>query len=392
MTDELKKEIEGARRTFLHDLEHVQSPEQLAALRERFLSRRKGQVSLFLARLRECPPAEKPVAGQEINRFKEFVEEALAGAEAARISASAPWSDPSLPASELPVGRLHLIADIQRRIEDIFQQLGYEIATGPEVERDEYNFTLLNFPEHHPARDEQDTFFLEGHDDLLLRTHTSPMQVRYMLEHTPPLKIVSPGKAFRKDDPDATHSPCFHQVEGLLVDRGIHFSHLKGTLEAFCRSFYGPDVVLRFRPGYFPFTEPSAEVDISCFLCAPADHRAPRQPNSLPAGTSPAGCSAPWQSNSFPAGTSGAGAPSAAGKAASPARSDCRVCKGTGWLEILGSGMVHPQVLRNCRIDPEEYSGFAFGMGIERVAMVKYGVPDLRLLYENDLRLLGQFG
>ena len=168
MTDELKKEIEGARRAFLHDLEHVQSPEQLAALRERFLSRRKGQVSLFLARLRECPPAEKPVAGQEINRFKEFVEEALAGAEAARISASAPWSDPSLPASELPVGRLHLIADIQRRIEDIFQQLGYEIATGPEVERDEYNFTLLNFPEHHPARDEQDTFFLEGHDDLLL--------------------------------------------------------------------------------------------------------------------------------------------------------------------------------------------------------------------------------
>jgi phenylalanyl-tRNA synthetase alpha chain len=178
---------------------------------------------------------------------------------------------------------------------------------------------------------------------MVLRTHTSPMQVRYMLAHRPPLKIISPGKAFRKDDPDATHSPCFHQVEGLLVDRGVNFSHLKGTLEVFCRSFFGPDVNLRFRPGYFPFTEPSAEVDISCFMCSG------RQP-------------------------------------------DCKVCKGSGWLEILGSGMVHPQVLRNCGIDPEIHSGFAFGMGIERVAMIKFGVPDLRLLYENDLRLLGQFG
>jgi len=346
MIDELKKEIEGARRSFVHELEHIQSPEKLAAVKERFLGRKKGQVSLFLARLKECPPADKPAAGQAINELKAFIEEALAGAARAAeapAGSAAEWRDHSLPASELPVGREHLIADIQRRIEDIFLQLGYEIATGPEVELEDYNFTKLNIPEHHPARDEQDTFFLEGHDDLVLRTHTSPMQVRYMLAHPPPLKIISPGKAFRKDDPDATHSPCFHQVEGLLVDRGVHFSHLKGTLEAFCRSFYGPDIVLRFRPGYFPFTEPSAEVDISCFLCA--------------------------------------------GK-----NSDCRVCKGSGWLEILGSGMVHPQVLRNCNIDPEEYSGFAFGMGIERVAMVKYGVPDLRLLYENDLRLLGQFG
>jgi phenylalanyl-tRNA synthetase alpha chain len=346
MIDELKKEIEGARRSFVHELESIQSPEQLTALKERCLSRKKGVVGQFLARLKGFLPAEKPLAGQVINQFKEFIETALAEAELAHGASAGnggEWLDPSLPASELPVGRLHLIADIQGRIEDIFLQLGYEIASGPEVEREEYNFSKLNFPEHHPARDEQDTFFLEGHDDLLLRTHTSPMQVRYMLDHKPPLKIISPGKAFRKDDPDATHSPCFHQVEGLLVDRGIHFSHLKGTLEAFCRSFYGPDIVLRFRPGYFPFTEPSAEVDISCFMCA--------------------------------------------GKNA-----ECRVCKGTGWLEILGSGMVHPQVLRNCGIDPEVFSGFAFGMGIERVAMVKYGVPDLRLLYENDLRLLGQFG
>jgi phenylalanyl-tRNA synthetase alpha chain len=349
MIDELKKEIEGARRSFVNELEQIQSPQELAALKERYLSRKKGRVSLLLARLKEFAAAEKPLAGQAINQFKESIEAALlAAAERHGRAGGGEWRDHSLPASALPVGRFHLIADIQRRIEDIFLQLGYEIATGPEVELEEYNFTRLNFPQHHPARDEQDTFFLEGHDELLLRTHTSPMQVRYMLAHPPPIKIVSPGKAFRKDDPDATHSPCFHQVEGLLVDRGIHFSHLKGTLEAFCRAFYGPDVVLRFRPGYFPFTEPSAEVDISCFLCAP-------------------------------------------GRGAAPA-SDCRVCKGSGWLEILGSGMVHPQVLRNCGIDPEEYSGFAFGMGIERVAMVKYGVPDLRLLYENDLRLLGQFG
>ncbi len=345
MIDELKKEIEGARQSFVNELEQIQSPETLAVLKERYLARKNGVVNRFLARLKEFTVPEKPQAGQAINLFKEFVEQAIgaAGEKCGAHARAGEWSDPSLPASDLPVGRFHLIADIQRQIEERFLNLGYEIAVGPEVELEDYNFTKLNIPEFHPARDEQDTFFLEGFDDMVLRTHTSPMQVRYMLAHQPPLKIISPGKAFRKDDPDATHSPCFHQVEGLLVDRGIHFSHLKGTLEAFCRSFYGPDVVLRFRPGYFPFTEPSAEVDISCFLCS---------------GKNP----------------------------------DCRVCKGNGWLEILGSGMVHPQVLRNCGIDPETYSGFAFGMGIERVAMVKYGVPDLRLLYDNDLRLLGQFG
>jgi phenylalanyl-tRNA synthetase alpha chain len=350
MIDELTKEIEETRRSLVHELEGAQSPETLAALKERYLGRKKGHVSLLLAKLRACAAAERPRAGQAVNELKAFVEEALAAAQAGRAAPSGEWRDPSLPPSRLPAGGEHLIAAIQRRIEDIFLQLGYEIARGPEVELEDYNFTKLNIPAHHPARDEQDTFFLEGHDEMVLRTHTSPMQVRYMLEHKPPLKIISPGKAFRKDDPDATHSPCFHQVEALLVDRHVRFSHLKGTLEAFCRSFYGPDIVLRFRPGYFPFTEPSAEVDISCFLC---------QGREKPAS------------------------------AADPA---CRVCKGSGWLEILGSGMVHPQVLRNCGINPEEYSGFALGMGIERVAMVKYGVPDLRLLYENDLRLLGQFG
>ncbi len=359
MIDALAKEIEGVRLAVVDELERIQSPEDLASLRERLLGRKRGTVSLLLARLKEFAPPDRPRAGQAIHELKARVEESLAAA-AARLAAAPPagadWRDPTLPPSELPLGHVHLVADIQSRIEEIFLQLGYEIAHGPEVELEDYNFTKLNIPAHHPARDEQDTFFLEGHDELLLRTHTSPMQVRYMLAHKPPLKIISPGKAFRKDDPDATHSPCFHQVEGLLVDRGIRFSHLKGTLEAFCRAFYGPDVVLRFRPGYFPFTEPSAEVDISCFLCRPA------------------------------------GDSSQVGLNSSPAGSDCRVCKGTGWLEILGSGMVHPRVLSHCGIDPQEYAGFAFGMGIERVAMVKYGVPDLRLLYENDLRLLGQFG
>lgn len=346
MIDELTKEIEGVRRSFLNEIAQIQSPEKLAALREQYLSRKKGVVSNFLAKLREFPPQEKPAAGQLINQFKATIEAELAKSEesvGSKTVAALPWSDPSLPASDFPVGRFHLIADIQRQIEELFLNLGYEIAYGPEAELEEYNFTALNIPEYHPARDEQDTFFLDGFENMVLRTHTSPMQVRYMLAHRPPLKIISPGKAFRKDDPDATHSPCFHQVEGLLVDRDINFSHLKGTLEIFCRSFFGSDVHLRFRPGYFPFTEPSAEVDISCFMCSG------RQP-------------------------------------------DCKVCKGSGWLEILGSGMVHPQVLRNCGIDPEVYSGFAFGMGIERVAMIKFGVPDLRLLYENDLRLLGQFG
>jgi phenylalanyl-tRNA synthetase alpha chain len=346
MIDELTKEIEGVRRSFLNEIEQIQSPEKLAALKERFLSRKKGIVSQQLLKLRDCTTAEKPVAGQLINQLKLFIETELAGTEekiGARPSTQEQWSDCSLPASDLSIGRFHLIAEIQRQIEELFLNLGYEIAYGPEVELEEYNFTALNIPEFHPARDEQDTFFLDGFDNTVLRTHTSPMQVRYMLAQRPPLKIISPGKAFRKDDPDATHSPCFHQVEGLLVDRGVNFSHLKGTLEVFCRSFFGPDVNLRFRPGYFPFTEPSAEVDISCFMCSG------RQP-------------------------------------------DCKVCKGSGWLEILGSGMVHPQVLRNCGIDPEIHSGFAFGMGIERVAMIKFGVPDLRLLYENDLRLLGQFG
>lgn len=346
MIDDLKKEIAGAKQSFLKEIEQLQSPENFAALKERYLGRKKGIVSQYLSRLKEFAVAEKPQAGQVINLFKAFVETNLAQIEdtcGGSSSNAEKWHDYSLPASEIPLGHFHLIADIQRQIEDIFLNLGYEIASGPEIELEQYNFSALNMPEYHPARDEQDTFFLNGFENMILRTHTSPVQIRYMLEHQPPFKIIAPGKVFRKDDPDATHTPVFHQVEGLLVACDINFSHLKGTLELFSHSFFGSGVNLRFRPSYFPFTEPSAEVDISCFMCSG------RQP-------------------------------------------DCKVCKGTGWLEILGSGMVHPQVLRNCHIDPEKYSGFAFGIGIERVAMIKYGVPDLRLLYENDLRLLSQFG
>jgi phenylalanyl-tRNA synthetase alpha chain len=358
MIDELKKEIEGVKQSFLKEIEQLQSPENFAALKERYLSRKKGVVGQYLSRLKEFSAAEKPRAGQVINLLKAFVEKTLAESEdkcGGSRGGAEKWNDYSLPASEIPLGHFHLIADIQRQVEDIFLNLGYAIASGPEIELEQYNFTALNMPEYHPARDEQDTFFLNGFENMILRTHTSPVQIRYMLEHQPPLKIIAPGKVFRKDDPDATHTPVFHQVEGLLVDRGINFSHLKGTLEIFCRSFFGAAVSLRFRPGYFPFTEPSAEVDINCFMCSGRlSHKGDGGFMAL--------------------------------------QPDCKVCKGTGWLEILGSGMVHPQVLSNCRIDPEVYSGFAFGIGIERVAMIKFGVPDLRLLYENDLRLLSQFG
>ena len=382
MIDDLRKEIEGVKQSFLKEIEQLQSPENFAALKERYLSRKKGVVSLYLSRLKEFAAAEKPQAGQVINLLKAFVEKTLSQSEekcGGSRGGAEKWNDYSLPVSEIPLGHFHLIADIQRQIEDIFLNLGYEIASGPEIELEQYNFTALNMPEYHPSRDEQDTFFLNGFENLVLRTHTSPVQIRYMLEHQPPLKIIVPGKVFRKDDPDATHTPVFHQVEGLLVDRDINFSHLKGTLEIFCRSFFGVDVNLRFRPCYFPFTEPSAEVDISCFMCCGCQsHKGDGGLTAPQPHKGDWGLTAPQPHK----GDGGLAAP----------QPDCRVCKGTGWLEILGSGMVHPQVLRNCRIDPEVYSGFAFGIGIERVAMIKFGVPDLRLLYENDLRLLNQFG
>jgi len=236
------------------------------------------------------------------------------------------------------VGAIHILSQVQKEISEIFLSMGYEIAEGPEVELDYYNFEALNIPADHPARDTQDTFYIS--DDVLLRTHTSPVQIRVMKSKKPPIKIISPGRVYRSDEVDATHSPIFHQIEGLFVDKGVTMADLKGTLEVFAKRFFGEETRVRFRPHHFPFTEPSAEVDISCIFCG--------------------------------------------GKG-------CKTCKGEGWIEILGAGMVHRKVLANCDIDPDEYTGFAFGMGVERIALLKYEIEDIRLFYENDLRFLKQF-
>ena len=343
MIDELKKEIEKVRKDFLKEIEQVLSKENLKNLRDKYTSRKNGIVTEFMHNLKKVSKEYKPIAGKIINELKLNIENKFKEAEKSINSKVYKKVDYSLPDFDFSVGFSHILSDIGTEIEDIFMNLGYEIAYGFEVESEYNNFTALNIPEYHPARDEQDTFFIKGFENTILRTHTSPVQIRYMNEHKPPIKIISPGKVFRKDEPDATHTPVFNQVEGLLVDKNINFSHLKGTLESFIKSFFGGNINLRFRPGYFPFTEPSAEVDISCFLCFGKD-------------------------------------------------SDCKICKGTGWLEILGSGMVHPNVLLNCNINPEEYSGFAFGMGVERIAMLKYGIPDIRMFYDNDIRFLSQFG
>ncbi len=343
MSNEVIQEIEELRTIFEKEAEGIQSPQQLRDVRDKYLSRKKGIITGLMAKLRHIPDEYKAEFGKEVNLLKVAVDQKLKTVEDSLQSQGIRKPDFSLPEFSIPVGRPHLISFVRTQIENIFVQMGYKIVYGYEVESEYNNFDALNIPEHHPARDEQDTFFIKGHPEKVLRTHTSPVQIRYMKKNAPPVKIISPGKVFRKDEPDATHTPVFHQIEGLLIARDISFSHLKGTLEVFLRSFFGGNLNVRFRPGYFPFTEPSAEVDVSCFLCF---------------GNDPG----------------------------------CKICKGTGWLEILGSGMVHPRVLENCGIDSEEFSGFAFGMGIERIAMLKYGISDIRMFYENDLRFINQFG
>lgn len=246
--------------------------------------------------------------------------------------------DVTMPGKKIKTANLHPLTQVMQEIEDIFIGMGFEIAEGPDIEYTSYNFDLLNIPKDHPSRDEQDTFYIN--DDILLRTQTSPVQIRVMKSQKPPIRVIAPGRVFRSDAVDATHSPLFHQIEGLVVDKGITMGDLKGTLEVFVKSIYGEDAKVRFRPHHFPFTEPSAEVDVSCFVCG--------------------------------------------GKG-------CSVCKGEGWIEILGCGMVHPKVLENCGIDSEVYSGFAFGLGLERVVMRRFNVDDLRLFFENDIRFLKQF-
>ncbi|MCI9449936.1 MAG: phenylalanine--tRNA ligase subunit alpha [Clostridiales bacterium] len=315
----------------------------LEALRIKYLGK-KGELTAVLRGMGALSAEERPVIGQLANEVRAKIEAKIeAGREAARAreleaKLASEKIDVTVPGHKTPVGVMHPISLVQRQLEEIFLGMGYEIAEGPEVELDYYNFQALNIPEDHPARDTQDTFYIT--DNILLRSQTSPVQVRTMEQKKPPIKIISPGRVYRSDAVDATHSPLFHQLEGLVVDRGVTMGDLKGTLESFAKTMFGEDTRIRFRPHHFPFTEPSAEVDVSCFACG--------------------------------------------GKG-------CRLCKGEGWIEILGSGMVHPNVLKSCGIDPDEYSGFAFGMGVERIVMLKYHIDDMRYLYENDVRFLHQF-
>jgi phenylalanyl-tRNA synthetase alpha chain len=335
----VEKTIDQIKADALAALATAASVEQINDLSVRYLGR-KGLVTLFLRSIAELPPAERPAAGKAANVVKRFLEGKFSEA-VETIGASggddADHIDVTLPGRQAVRGRLHPVTQINREIADIFIRLGFNVAEGPEVETDWYNFQALNFPLNHPARDMQDTFFVSH--DIVLRTHTSPLQVRVMEKQAPPLSVIAPGRVYRCDS-DLTHTPMFHQVEGLMVDTGISFGDLKGILTAFVHQMFDRQTALRFRPSFFPFTEPSAEVDILCVMCR--------------------------------------------GKG-------CRVCSRTGWLEVLGAGMVHPAVFENVNYDTEKYSGFAFGMGVERIAMLKYGIDDLRKFFENDIRFLRQY-
>ena len=326
----------------------VSSRADFERLKGRYLGRDKGLVPELFSRLKGLPPAERAAFGARANAAKAEIEESLrrlGGEIEARETASrdrASAVDVTLPGRGTRTGGLHPITIVRRRIEDIFLRMGYSIADGPEIENDFHNFEALNFPPDHPARDSQDTLMVDrkAASPLLLRTHTSPVQIREMRRHGAPLRLIVPGRVYRKDEVDATHSPVFHQVEGLVVDRGISMADLKGTIAAFLGELFGKGTKTRFIPTFFPFVEPGVDVSMSCIFCG---------------------------------------------------GSGCAKCKGSGWIEIMGAGMVHPRVLQGVAIDPEEYTGFAFGLGLDRVALLKYGFPDLRLLFEGDERFLSQF-
>jgi phenylalanyl-tRNA synthetase alpha chain len=361
----------------------------LEELRVRFLGK-KGELSAVLRGMGQLSAEDRPRVGEVANRVKADVEAQLDGArrrlEEAKLEAElkGPPIDVTLPARRLvPGGHRHPITRATEEIAGIFARLGYEVASGPEIELDWYNFEALNIPPDHPARDMQDTFYADESTlrhgvepgTVLLRTHTSPVQIRAMKRiGKPPVRIICPGRVYRSDY-DQTHSPMFHQVEGLCVDEGITFADLKGTLAAFARAYFGPGTRTRFRPSYFPFVEPGAEVDVSCSICG-GSGRIPVRAQGQADEPAPER-----------AGGSGGREPQASG----PPSRRCGTCKETGWLEVLGAGMVHPKVLENGGIDPKRHTGFAFGMGVERMAMLRYGVDDLRLYFENDLRFLEQF-
>jgi phenylalanyl-tRNA synthetase alpha chain len=341
----MRERVEQIRAQLRDELMQVADMAALARVRDRYLGRKSGLITQLVRELGALPPEERPTIGRLINELKEEAEAALERlrvqleeqAEAERFERER--VDITLPGLRPLFGAPHPITLIRQRIEDIFVSMGYAVESGPEVETSYYNFDALNIPPGHPAREAQDTFYLS--EDLALRTQTSTVQIRALERRRPPLRIIAPGKVFRRDTPDPTHNPMFFQVEGLALDREITMGDLKGTLQEFVRRMFGPQVRTRFRPSYFPFTEPSAEVDFSCFVCR------------------------------------GEG---------------CRVCKGAGWIELGGCGMVHPRVLRGAGVDPEEFTGFAFGLGLDRMVALMYGLEDIRLLYENDLRFLEQFG
>ncbi len=344
-------QIDHLRTAFDSDIARASTAEALRAVRDRYLARKGGLVSGLLKALGAAPPDARPALGKLANDLKRQIEDILdariAAAEQSRPPAGA--VDVTLPGRPVALGHRHPLTLLRERIEAIFSRLGFLILEGPELEDDYHNFEALNMPPEHPARDMQDTLYLAspvrsavGAQATLLRTHTSGMQIRYMEQHPPPVRLIAPGRVYRRDDLDVTHTPMFTQVEGLVVGEDVSLADLKGTLFAFLRELFGDERELRFRPSFFPYTEPSAEVDISCGACG---------------GTG----------------------------------RDCGMCKRTGWIEILGSGMVHPAVFEAVGYDPERYTGFAFGLGIERVALLKWGVEDIRLFYENDLRFLEQF-
>jgi len=339
----MKERLEKIKEEALKQIEISDALEKLNDIRVAYLGK-KGELTTVLKSMKDVSPEDRPKVGQMVNDARELIEAKLEetrsslARKAREEQLKSEVIDVTLPAKKANIGHSHPNTIALEEVERIFVGMGYEVVEGPEVEYDLYNFEKLNIPANHPAKDEQDTFYINK--DIVLRTHTSPVQARVMEQGKLPIRMIAPGRVFRSDEVDATHSPSFHQIEGLVIDKHITFADLKGTLAEFARELFGEDTKVKFRPHHFQFTEPSAEVDVTCFKCG---------------------------------------------------GSGCRFCKGTGWIEILGCGMVHPHVLEMCDIDPEEYTGFAFGVGVERIALLKYEIDDMRLLYENDIRFLKQF-
>lgn len=339
----MKEILEKIKKNAIEELNNVVDKETIENIRVKYLGK-KGELTKILRGMGGLSSEERPIVGKSANEIRKNIEEILEVSlkdikeKEKNTKLSEENIDISLPGKRQYLGKRHPLEQTLDKMKEIFINMGFTVEEGPEIELDYYNFEALNIPKNHPARGEQDTFYINDH--VVLRTQTSPIQIRTMENQKPPIKMIAPGKVYRSDSVDATHSPIFYQMEGLVIDKGITFADLKGTLEMFAKRMFGEDLKTKFRPHHFPFTEPSAEMDATCFVCH------------------------------------GEG---------------CKVCKGEGWIEILGCGMVHPQVLKNCGIDPEVYSGFAFGFGVDRMVMQKYGIDDIRLLYESDMRFLNQF-